>query len=272
MTNQWTGGRPASQEQWASWNSRNAARIGLDDYGYESLFASNVLPLVTGLRPADVTPQKEILLDGRYRRIDFAVERPGLKVAIEIDGWDKTGTGMGMNRKQHQDFLDRQNALVLAGWTPLRFTPVEVRDQPTAVARRIDSAIETAIETILGEMPKHLEARDPLNTSYSHQTSHTPETSPAVPTQPASGPSTATHWGIWAGAAVVAAVAIALISGNDPTTVSCEDYGVVRGNVSQSGELIYHLPGDQYYDVTVPEQCFATPSDAQESGYRHSLR
>jgi hypothetical protein len=36
--------------------------------------------------------------------------------------------------------------------------------------------------------------------------------------------------------------------------------------------MIYHLPGDEFYDRTQPEDCFAAPSDAEAAGYRRSQR
>jgi hypothetical protein len=35
---------------------------------------------------------------------------------------------------------------------------------------------------------------------------------------------------------------------------------------------IYHVPGSRYYDVTDPEECFATVTDAEAAGYRAPLR
>lgn len=46
----------------------------------------------------------------------------------------------------------------------------------------------------------------------------------------------------------------------------------VKGNHSSSGEWIYHVPGGAFYDVTDPEECFATPEDAVAAGYRASKR
>ena len=55
------------------------------------------------------------------------------------------------------------------------------------------------------------------------------------------------------------------ISGNE-----CPSRAPIKGNDSSSGELIYHVPGGQYYNVTNPEECFATEADAQAAGYRAS--
>ncbi|AKL74012.1 Protein of unknown function (DUF559) [Actinobacteria bacterium IMCC26256] len=47
---------------------------------------------------------------------------------------------------------------------------------------------------------------------------------------------------------------------------SCPSDYPLKGN--QTG--IYHSPGQQYYDQTSPQQCFATPEDAERAGYRAS--
>lgn len=51
----------------------------------------------------------------------------------------------------------------------------------------------------------------------------------------------------------------------------------VKGNVADDGERIYHVPGGQFYDVTVignrpGEYWFCSPSDAQAAGWRASKR
>lgn len=51
---------------------------------------------------------------------------------------------------------------------------------------------------------------------------------------------------------------------------SCEK--IIRGNISSSGEKIYHVPGGEYYDVTVAEEKFCTQADAKAAGYRKSKR
>jgi micrococcal nuclease len=49
---------------------------------------------------------------------------------------------------------------------------------------------------------------------------------------------------------------------------NCPPNAPIKGNESSSGELIYHMPNDAYYDATHPEECFATPQDAEAAGYR----
>lgn len=45
----------------------------------------------------------------------------------------------------------------------------------------------------------------------------------------------------------------------------------IKGNDSDD-ELIYHPPGGQYYEVTDPEECFASAGAAQAAVYRASER
>ncbi|ARU62766.1 hypothetical protein CBW65_18670 [Tumebacillus avium] len=46
----------------------------------------------------------------------------------------------------------------------------------------------------------------------------------------------------------------------------------IKGNISSSGEKIFHVPGGQYYEVTIAEEMFCTPEAALAAGYRASLR
>lgn len=52
---------------------------------------------------------------------------------------------------------------------------------------------------------------------------------------------------------------------NQPET-SC----VIKGNRSQRGDWIYHLPGMPYYEQTVAEEMFCTEAQAVAAGYRRS--
>lgn len=45
----------------------------------------------------------------------------------------------------------------------------------------------------------------------------------------------------------------------------CPEGYAIKGNASS---MIYHQPGERYYNVTVPEMCFATEADAVAAGYR----
>jgi hypothetical protein len=49
----------------------------------------------------------------------------------------------------------------------------------------------------------------------------------------------------------------------------CPGSHPIKGNRTS---MIYHLPGDEFYDQTQPEDCFTAPSDAEAAGFRRSQR
>ena len=57
-------------------------------------------------------------------------------------------------------------------------------------------------------------------------------------------------------------------SGPPASGNACPPDAPIKGN--QSG--IYHVPGDQSYDRTNPEECFASEEEAQAAGYRKAQR
>ncbi len=50
-----------------------------------------------------------------------------------------------------------------------------------------------------------------------------------------------------------------------PRGHDCPSYAPIKGNQSS---MIYHRPGQQYYDVTTPEECFRNAASAEAAGYR----
>ena len=75
---------------------------------------------VPGLNPNEVTPQRPFTPnDGRILRIDFAIERDDVRIAIEVEGWDKTGSGQGKTKQEHDAFTRRIQSLTSEGWKPL---------------------------------------------------------------------------------------------------------------------------------------------------------
>ncbi|WP_391119178.1 thermonuclease family protein [Psychrobacillus sp. L3] len=53
-----------------------------------------------------------------------------------------------------------------------------------------------------------------------------------------------------------------------PTSGSCN----IKGNISSSGEKIFHVLGGQFYDITEPEAMFCSKAAALAAGYRASKR
>lgn len=47
---------------------------------------------------------------------------------------------------------------------------------------------------------------------------------------------------------------------------------LIKGNLSSTGERIYHVPGGAYYNNTIAEVCYITEADAQADGFRRSSR
>lgn len=81
--------------------------------------------------------QHEVVLAGTRRRIDFAY--PELRIAIEVDGYE-------FHAAPSQFELDRArgNDLVLAGWTVLRFTFLQLVHRPGWVVAQIARALSPA--------------------------------------------------------------------------------------------------------------------------------
>lgn len=48
---------------------------------------------------------------------------------------------------------------------------------------------------------------------------------------------------------------------------NCPSWAPIKGNANS---MIYHLPGQRFYDATKPEDCFRTESAARDAGYRKS--
>lgn len=46
----------------------------------------------------------------------------------------------------------------------------------------------------------------------------------------------------------------------------------IKGNINSKREKIYHVPGGQFYDKTIPETWFFTEEEPRNAGYRPSQR
>ena len=79
-------------------------------------------------------PVRQHPVTGTPYRLDYAW--PGPLVAVEVDGY-----GPHSSRQAFQDDRARQNVLVLAGWTVLRFTWADVRARPAVVAATLRRAL-----------------------------------------------------------------------------------------------------------------------------------
>lgn len=116
------------------WLARNGHL--LKDSPFEELFVRNVLTRVGALDYRALSAQYRFTDDGgRTRYCDFVIqEGEGVRIAIEVDGYDKRGTGSGMSRSDFLDWQRRQASLVAQGWRVIRFANVDVRDQAARCA------------------------------------------------------------------------------------------------------------------------------------------
>ncbi|NYE05845.1 very-short-patch-repair endonuclease [Bacillus niacini] len=82
--------------------------------------------------------------DGK-RYLDFAYIRPAIRICFEIDGF---GPHLkNINRWQFSDSLERQNQLVIDGWTVIRFSYDHVKEHP----RRCQQIVQQVIGRWLGD-------------------------------------------------------------------------------------------------------------------------
>jgi len=123
---------------WSEFIEKNKSILS-ENYGWELMFVDKVLSKVPTLRPENIECQFPFLDgEGRNRRMDFAIrEGEHVRIAIEVDGYDKSGAGGGMSRREMEDFSYRQNALIQQGWHVLRFQNGQITHQPNACIKDI---------------------------------------------------------------------------------------------------------------------------------------
>ena len=77
--------------------------------------------------------------------MDFAYIRPAIQICFEIDGY---GPHLkNISRWQFSDNLERQNQLVIDGWTVIRFSYDQVKEKP----RRCQQIVQQVIGRWLGD-------------------------------------------------------------------------------------------------------------------------
>lgn len=268
---------PALSE-WDEWKRLEHETIRSGDSTFEYEFLHRVLKHVRGLEPYYVRVQHQVTGSaGRNYRIDFALLPPaGKKIAIEIDGFNKTTAG-NIATSEHQDSDSaRRSELAIAGWHLLSFTNRQVQTQAGECRRQIENILLTD------------RAHDPASGSFDHprlaSASPTVHTTSA-PRAAAAAPERRNSTGpLLAGVLGFLAVAVAVLwilnhnfggttDGDDsapPDGSTCPSAFPVKGNINDSDEKIYHQPGWRYYETTWPEECFAEPGAAEEAGYRAS--
>lgn len=120
---------------------RRLRTVILDGAGRREVTDSEIELIVLGLMRAAGLPEPvlhhRVTVDGRFvAEVDLAY--PRLKIAIECDG------SVHLEEEVRDRDLPRQNDLVLAGWTILRFSWNRVVQRPDSVVREIRDAIARA--------------------------------------------------------------------------------------------------------------------------------
>lgn len=128
-------------ETWADWRRKYLRTAKQSPHEWE--FLRLVLQEVPGLKPSQLTPQREFVgNDGRTLHMDFGIETPHVKLAIELEGWDKTGNGQGKSKAEHDHFNRRLQSLSAQGWEVLPITNAQFHADPVHyildISRRID--------------------------------------------------------------------------------------------------------------------------------------
>ena len=109
---------------------------------YEWEFAKTVLRHVSGLPASRVIPQQPFVGEnGQTLHVDFGIEVNGHKIAVEVEGFDKTGSGMGKTMKEHNNWAARQRALETLGWKVIAITNKDFLTNPVKYQRIIENAM-----------------------------------------------------------------------------------------------------------------------------------
>jgi very-short-patch-repair endonuclease len=133
-------------EKWRPFLQKHGSTL-VKNHGWELRFFSDVLSQVSSLRPEHVSPQHPFQdMKGGRRYIDFAIRIDERRLAVEVDGFDKTGGG-GPTPETHIDFTERQNALSLQGWTVLRFTNRQFSRDPTTCIQHLEMTVRDMVES-----------------------------------------------------------------------------------------------------------------------------
>ena len=116
------------------------------------LFVEQVLCLVEDLDFSNVACQTTFTDGGGVkRRIDFTVsEGTDVRLALEVDGWDKRGRGSGMTPTEFEAWSSRELEMSSQGWVVLRFANSLVTRDARACARHIELVLSRERGEALG--------------------------------------------------------------------------------------------------------------------------
>ena len=118
------------------------------DSPWERRFAEDVLGRVPGLNLEDVLCQVAFRdAQGKRRRIDFMIKQgEHVSIAIEVDGWDKTGRGSGPTKREWISDRARKLSIIAHGYELLEFPNALVRTMAGECARLIELKLKLVAE------------------------------------------------------------------------------------------------------------------------------
>ena len=121
---------------WREWKKLYKDTIRHTQFEWD--FAIDVIPEVVDLKPSQVIPQHPFTgRDGREYHMDFAIITEKVKIAIELEGYDKTNSGTGKSKKEHDAFNLRIQHLTRLGWKILTITNAQFKRDPMGYANQI---------------------------------------------------------------------------------------------------------------------------------------
>ena len=122
-------------EQPGRWGNRQLAGLARDCRpGIEAESERRLQRLLEQAGVLGWVANHPVRVGGHRFRPDIAF--PGLRLAVEVDGWAYHRT-----KEQRDADVERDNLLMLAGWRVLRFTWEDVRDRPGYVLAMIRSLL-----------------------------------------------------------------------------------------------------------------------------------
>jgi very-short-patch-repair endonuclease len=106
------------------------------------------------LGPWRLSTQRDVSVDGQNYRVDLAIVSPFRRFAVEVDGHEYHSSPEDAAKDAARD-----RALVIDGWTVMRFTGREIHRTPEACARDVMRAMGIVVggsesASVQGETPK----------------------------------------------------------------------------------------------------------------------
>jgi hypothetical protein len=128
---------------WGQWKEEYLPRLKDDRGGFELRFLEKVLMRIQSLDPSDVESQTHFVdLSGTDRYIDFTIqEGEDVRLALEVNGWDKTGRGSGMTKREFQTSSFRELSMKAQGWTLLPFANTLLKNSPATCRELLEKTL-----------------------------------------------------------------------------------------------------------------------------------